>query len=349
MAVLKYKDSNGQWKSLPSVMVNQINVVQTTGTSTGDVMSQNAVTENLHSHTNKTYLDGISGTVGTMAYEDTSSYSSATEVETALSGKLDTTAYTPTTTVWGAGTGTNSAVLKGGNNVANGYCSVAEGLSTSATSYQTHAEGASTLASNGYAHAEGVSTIANGYASHAEGSATSATSQYSHAEGSFTITLNQAEHASGQYNISSKGSTTFGDSGNTLFSVGNGTANDAKHNAFEIRQNGDIYLNDGSILQTTLNNKLDATAYTLSVVSAVTVSSDLSNVTCPDSITGASNSGAQAIVIYENSGTTTDYTITVSTSYKSPDGQQISITCAKSGYCEVNYLNINGTIYARGA
>ena len=85
------------------------------------------------------------------------------------------------------------------------------------------------------------------------------------------------------------------------------------------------------------------------VVSAVTVSSDLTNVTCPDSITGSSKSGAQAIVIYENGGTTTDYTITVSTSYKSPDGSQISITCAKGGYCEVSYININGTIYARGA
>ena len=46
----------------------------------------------------------------------------------------------------------------------------------------------------------------------------------------------------GQYNVSSSGSSTFGDSGNTLFSVGNGTANNARHNAFEIRQNGDIYI-----------------------------------------------------------------------------------------------------------
>ena len=46
----------------------------------------------------------------------------------------------------------------------------------------------------------------------------------------------------GQYNVSSSGSSTFGDSGNTLFSVGNGTANNARHNAFEIMQNGDIYI-----------------------------------------------------------------------------------------------------------
>ena len=54
-----------------------------------------------------------------------------------------------------------------------------------------------------------------------------------------------AEHASGRYNVSSSASTTFGDSGNTLFSVGNGTYEN-KHNAFEIRQNGDIYITSGS-------------------------------------------------------------------------------------------------------
>jgi hypothetical protein len=57
---------------------------------------------------------------------------------------------------------------------------------------------------------------------------------------------NDNEFVSGRYNVSNSASTTFGDSGNTLFSVGNGTANNARHNAFEIRQNGDIYFNDGT-------------------------------------------------------------------------------------------------------
>lgn len=204
MAILKYKGSDGNFKPLANILVKGIDVVQTSGTSSADVMSQNAVTEfvgdvnntltshtsnteihvtaadkeKLHTHSNKASLDSITGDVGTMAYENVSSYSSATEVNTALGNKAD---------------------------------------------------------------------------------------------------------------------------------------------------------------------KADA------VVSAITVSSDLSNVTCPDSITGSSKSGAQAIVIYENGGTTTDYTITVSTNYKSPDGSQISITCAKGGYCEVSYINVNGTIYARGA
>lgn len=84
------------------------------------------------------------------------------------------------------------------------------------------------------------------------------------------------------------------------------------------------------------------------VASAVTVSSNLNNVVCPSQILGNEMSGAQAAVVYVNSGTTTDYTITVSTTYKTPDGNQLNLTCPKNGYCEINYLNINGTIYARG-
>ena len=56
---------------------------------------------------------------------------------------------------------------------------------------------------------------------------------------------NPYETAFGRYNVSQYSNSTFGDSGNTLFSVGNGTADNARHNAFEIRQNGDIYLSSG--------------------------------------------------------------------------------------------------------
>ena len=58
----------------------------------------------------------------------------------------------------------------------------------------------------------------------------------------------------GQYNNSVSASTTFGDSGNTLFSVGNGYGSPSvkhRHNAFEIRQNGDIYIADTNDTSTT--------------------------------------------------------------------------------------------------
>ena len=89
--------------------------------------------------------------------------------------------------------------------------------------------------------AMGTGNYANGYCSVAMNYCCTANTAYTCAEGDETIANNYAEHASGKYNVSSSASTTFGDSGNTLFSVGNGTADDARHNAFEIRQNGDIY------------------------------------------------------------------------------------------------------------
>ena len=141
------------------------------------------------------------------------------------------------------------AVIEGdgsiGNNKisASGDYSHAEGYITTASGEYSHAEGGYTTASGNYgSHAEGYYTEASGNYSHAEGQNTQALGQRSHAEGWHTFANNNSEHASGQYNVSSSASTEFGNSGNTLFSVGNGTAENARHNAFEIKQNGDIYI-----------------------------------------------------------------------------------------------------------
>lgn len=64
-------------------------------------------------------------------------------------------------------------------------------------------------------------------------------------------------------------------------------------------------------------------------------------------ITGASNDKKSQTIIYTNSSGA-DLTVTVPTTYKTPDGQAISIICPNGGYCEVNYLNVSGVIYARG-
>lgn len=135
-----------------------------------------------------------------------------------------------------------SSHAEGRATTAGGSCSHAEGSGTTASGLYSHAEGMATSASSSSSHAEGYLTQANGSRSHAEGQNAIANGSRSHAEGYVTQANNQSEHASGQYNVSSSASTTFGDSGNTLFSVGNGTASNARHNAFEIRQNGDIYL-----------------------------------------------------------------------------------------------------------
>ena len=152
-----------------------------------------------------------------------------------------------------------SSHAEGNSTIAYGYASHAEGEYTQANQDHSHAEGYNTEANGEDSHAEGYYTIARGTSSHAEGSTTEANGYCSHAEGYFTIasgdsshaegyetrTKNDSEHASGQYNNSVSASTTFGNSGNTLFSVGNGTAENARHNAFEIRQNGDIYITSG--------------------------------------------------------------------------------------------------------
>jgi len=143
-----------------------------------------------------------------------------------------------------AGTGSYS-IIEGSFTTASGNTSHAEGDRTKANGSYSHAEGLGTKANGEGCHAEGTFTTASGNTSHAEGSYTKANGIYSHTEGLNTVTNNKSEHASGQYNNSVSASTTFGDSGNTLFSVGNGTGDNARHNAFEIRQNGDIYLSSG--------------------------------------------------------------------------------------------------------
>ena len=69
-----------------------------------------------------------------------------------------------------------------------------------------------------------------------------ANGDYSFAEGQNTVANNRSEHAMGEFNKSNKASDTFGDSGNTLFSIGNGTSDTNRKNALEVMQNGDIYI-----------------------------------------------------------------------------------------------------------
>lgn len=100
--------------------------------------------------------------------------------------------------------------------------------------------GVETVFINGSNHAEGVGNYNGGPASHVEGikNEINKGAYASHAEGIKNTTQNRAEHASGQYNKSNKASDTFGDSGNTLFSVGCGTSDADRKNAFEIMQDG---------------------------------------------------------------------------------------------------------------
>ena len=74
------------------------------------------------------------------------------------------------------------------------------------------------------------------------GNTQEANGEYSFSEGQHTVANNRSEHALGEYNKSNKANDTFGDEGNTLFSIGNGTSESDRKNAFEVMQNGDIYI-----------------------------------------------------------------------------------------------------------
>ena len=76
-----------------------------------------------------------------------------------------------------------------------------------------------------YSTAEGYGTTASGINSHAEGAGTTASGYASHAGGIGTKALHDSEVAYGKYNESND---------DTLFSVGDGTSETARHNAFEI-------------------------------------------------------------------------------------------------------------------
>lgn len=121
----------------------------------------------------------------------------------------------------------------------------AEGNATIAYGVASHSEGQKTFAKGTNSHAEGSVTIANGTNSHAEGGSVIANGSNTHAEGRYTQTLQNAEHAQGSYNKSHTDNTAdgFGTNGSrTIHSIGIGTADDARKNAVEVMQNGDVYI-----------------------------------------------------------------------------------------------------------
>ena len=124
-------------------------------------------------------------------------------------------------------------------NKAIGAYSHAEGIGTVAYGYCSHAEGQESEASGEYSHAEGWVTTASGYAAHAEGSGTTASGNFSHAEGNGTKASSANQHAQGKYNVADS-------SDKYAFIIGNGTANNARSNAFAIDWNGLIYVNNAT-------------------------------------------------------------------------------------------------------
>lgn len=134
-----------------------------------------------------------------------------------------------------------SLVFNSSQNPSEVVYASAFGDYTTASGEASFSIGKNTTASGNYSFVGGeANSKAKGEASFAFGYEVIANSSYSAAFGRYITTKNLYEFGCGILN-NSVSDTTGGYSGNTLFSVGNGK-NGARHNAFEIRQNGDIYI-----------------------------------------------------------------------------------------------------------
>ncbi len=125
----------------------------------------------------------------------------------------------------------NYSLAVGHNADANNPYSVAIGSNVSTGGYTSFHMGEGTSCNGRYAFNFGVNNSTN--------------KEYQFAHGQNITANSEHEVGFGLHNKVTYSSNTFGDAGNMLFSVGNGysfSTTTNKHNAFEIRQNGDIYV-----------------------------------------------------------------------------------------------------------
>jgi hypothetical protein len=134
-----------------------------------------------------------------------------------------------------------SSHAEGAGTTASGDGSHSEGINTIADGYGSHAEGFGSQSAGRHSHAECRTTYSGGHSSHAEGYYTAVTNggTGAHTEGIFTIANNEAEHAEGKFNKSNSGSEL---SEKTQHTIGIGSSEENRLNAFEVMQNGDAYL-----------------------------------------------------------------------------------------------------------
>ena len=254
----------GTAKSTDSVAIGQGSIAETgqgaMALIKGHATGQQSLATNVSnaSGTNSVAMNASSAT-NTQSFAVNNS--TASGINSASTNKGNASGENSISTNISTATGVNSAALNNGNasgegsvamnyskatgkgsvaiglgTIAYGEYSLSNGHETRANNHDSHAEGYGTNASGDQSHAEGIVTTTNGLASHAEGqgSTTETNATAAHAEGSYTIANNESEHAQGKYNVSDT------ENSGTLFTIGNGTANDKRHNIVGIYHNGDI-------------------------------------------------------------------------------------------------------------
>ena len=148
----------------------------------------------------------------------------------------------------------------GHNITASGWSSTAMGSDTTASGSRSTAMGRGTTASGSYSTAMGYGTTASGSSSTAMGRSTTASGSSSTAMGSDTTASDYASLVIGQYNSSGSSATSAGSfsTSNTAFVIGNGTASNAKSDAFKVMFNGDTTVSNDLTVSGDVNISSDA-------------------------------------------------------------------------------------------
>lgn len=130
---------------------------------------------------------------------------------------------------------------------ANGAYAISLGHSSDVDGNYSLCHGSNSSAAGVMSFAFGDNCIVNTNNKHTFmlGNENHSTREFQFSYGSNLNPKNRLEISFGTYNNSSSANAPFGDSGNTMFSIGNGydySSTHNWHNAFEVRQNGDIYV-----------------------------------------------------------------------------------------------------------
>lgn len=145
------------------------------------------------------------------------------------------------------GTGEGSIIVGDSECTANGEYAISLGHSSDVDGHYSLCHGSNSSAAGRFSFAFGDNCIVknNNNYTFMLGNQNSSTNSFQFSYGHNVHPKNELEFSFGTYNNSSSATTSFGDSGNTMFSIGNGydfSSTHNWHNAFEVRQNGDIYV-----------------------------------------------------------------------------------------------------------
>ena len=145
------------------------------------------------------------------------------------------------------GTGEGSIIVGDSECTANGNYAISLGHNSDVDGHYSLCHGSNSYVLGRFSFAFGDNCKVNTDNNHTFmlGNGNSSTRDFQFSYGDRVNPKNRLEFSFGTYNNSSSATTSFGDSGNTMFSIGNGydfSSTHNWHNAFEVRQNGDIYV-----------------------------------------------------------------------------------------------------------